>query len=85
MSEKQHPGIEEAAVAREELYTTLAQLRDRLDYAQRIDDAAERAKVRIAEERRERPLVFVAGVAAVAVVAGLAVWGVAKAVSKSLR
>lgn len=79
MSEsKQQPGVTEADAARAELYTTLGQLRDRLDYAQRIDDATERAAHRIAETRRENPIGFALGAAAVAAAAGLIVWGVAR-------
>ncbi|MBC9936382.1 MULTISPECIES: DUF3618 domain-containing protein [unclassified Leucobacter] len=78
-------GVAEAAMAREELYTTLAQLRDRLNYAQRVDDAVDDAKARIAETRRSRPLVFAAGCAGVAVVAGLVVWGVARGISRRIN
>ncbi|MBC9927101.1 MULTISPECIES: DUF3618 domain-containing protein [unclassified Leucobacter] len=78
-------GVAEAAMAREELYTTLAQLRDRLNYAQRVDDAVDDAKARIAETRRSRPLVFAAGCAGVAVAAGLVVWGVARGISRRIN
>ena len=77
-------GVTEAEAAREELDSTLAQLRDRLNYAQRVDDAVDDAKLRIAETRRSRPLVFVAGCAGVAVVAGLVVWGVARGISRRI-
>lgn len=79
------PSVETAQRARAELYDTLGQLRDRLDYAQRIDDAAERGKRRIAEVQRENPAVFLAGVAAAAAVAGLAVWGVARKVLRAFE
>lgn len=77
-------GITAAQHAREELYDTLAQLRDRLDYAQRVDDAVDRASRRIAAERRENPLGFALGVAAVAGAVGLAAWGVARWVMRAL-
>lgn len=78
-------GVAEAARARAELYTTLGQLRQRLDYAQRIDDATARAGERIGRLRRDRPLMFMAGVAGVAVVAGVVVWGVARVVVRNLK
>ena len=68
-------GISEADKARDELYSTLSLLRERLDFAQRIDDRLEQAKHRIAAEKLERPLVFVAGVVAVAIAGGALVWG----------
>lgn len=76
-------GIGEAQRAREELYDTLGQLRERLDYAQRIDDAMDRASRRIAAEKRENPLGFALGVAAVAGAVGLAAWGVARLVVRA--
>ncbi len=79
--EKRH-GIAEAAQARSELYDTLSQLKVRLNYAQRVDDAVNEAKLRIAEEKRDNPAGFAAGVAGAAVLAGLAVWGIASAVAK---
>ncbi len=81
LEEKRH-GIAEAARARVELYDTLAQLKDRLNYAQRVDDAVEGAKVRIAAEKRENPLGFAVGVASAAALVGAAVWGVASLVAK---
>lgn len=77
-------GEAEAARAREELYGTLAQLKDRLNYAQRVDDAVDDAKHRIAETKRERPLVFAAAVAGVATTAGLVAWGIARAVANRI-
>lgn len=77
-------GIAQAQIARAELYDTLGQLRNRLDYAQRIDDATERLVGRVEEQRRERPLVFAAGVAAAATLAGTVVWAVARGIAKKL-
>lgn len=77
-------GVTEAEVAREELYGTLAQLRDRLNYAQRVDDAVDDVKLRIAETRRNRPIAFVVGCAGTAVLAGLSVWGVARAITRKI-
>ena len=78
-------GVREADRARAELYDTLGQLRDRLDYAQRVDDAMDRAKVRIAEKKRENPLGFAIGVAAVAGTVGVAVWGIARRVIRAFE
>lgn len=75
-------GISEADKARDDLYATLSLLRERLDFAQRIDDRLEQAKQRFAAEKRERPLVFVAGVVAVAIAGGALVWGLT---SKTVR
>lgn len=81
-SEENRHGIAEAAQARSELYDTLSQLKVRLNYAQRVDDSIADAKSRLAEEQRENPARFAAGVAGAAVLAGLAVWGVASAVAR---
>lgn len=78
-------GVAQAQVARAELYDTLGQLRNRLDYAQRIDDATERLMDRATEQKRERPLVFAAGVVAVAAVAGTVVWAVARGIARNFR
>lgn len=78
-------GIADAENARDELYGTLAQLKERLNYAKRFDQAAERAEVRVQIVREERPLVFIAGVVAVAAVAGTVVWAVASRVARSAK
>ena len=84
MSEREvDPGVAAADRARQELYDTLGQLRDRLDYAQRIDDTVDRATRRIAAEKRENPLGFAIGVAVVAGAVGVAVWGVARKVLRA--
>lgn len=76
-------GINEADQARAELYITLAQLRDRLDYAQRIDDSVSRTKRRLAQKQRESPAAFAAGVGVVAVGCGLAVWAITRKVIRA--
>lgn len=81
-AEEQQRGAAAAAAAREELYATLGQLTHQLNYARRVDDAIADAKVRVAEVKRTRPVVFAAGVASVAVVVGLGVWGVVRLVAK---
>lgn len=84
-NEARQRGVAEAQAARAELYDTLGQLTERLNYAKRIDDATERAAAKLREQRREKPLAFVAGVVAVAGVAGVVVWAIAKRASRSLR
>lgn len=83
--EEKLQGVADAAQARAELYDTLSQLKVRLNYAQRVDDAVDDAKQRIAAEKRRNPLAFAAGVAGAAAIAGLAVWGIASVVAKKLR
>lgn len=80
--EERARGIANAEMARAELYDTLGQLRDRLNYAKRFDDATARLTARIEEQRRERPLAFAAGVVLAAATAGAVVWAVAKGVAK---
>ncbi|PRI12430.1 hypothetical protein [Leucobacter massiliensis] len=84
-AEERRQGVAAAASARAELYDTLGQLKDRLNYAQRVDDALAEARLRIAEEKRRNPLAFAAGVTGVAAAAGLAVWGVASLIARRLR
>lgn len=78
-------GIQAADQARAELYDTLGQLRDRLDYAQRIDNQMARVSHRIAEERRENPVGFAVGAVAVAAVVGVAAWGAVRLIARSFR
>lgn len=75
-------GVADAQLARKELYGTLGQLQERLNYAKRVDDATERFIGRLEAERRERPLVFVAGAAVAAIAVGAAVWVVARGVAR---
>lgn len=82
---KPDPGTFEAQRARAELYDTLGQLRERMDYARRIDESMERTRRRIVRGKSENPLGFVLGVAGVAGVAGLAVWGVARRVARAFE
>ncbi|QZY50974.1 DUF3618 domain-containing protein [Leucobacter tenebrionis] len=82
--EKQR-GVAEAAQARAELYETLALLKDRLNYAQRVDDAIDDFKHRAAEQKRRNPLAFAAGVAGAAAIVGLGVWTVTSAVIKRFQ
>ncbi|MBP1326665.1 hypothetical protein JOF28_001897 [Leucobacter exalbidus] len=81
-AEQKQRGIADAARARDELYGTLGQLTHQLNYARRIDEAIDEAKIRVGEMKRTRPVAFVAGVACAAAVVGLGVWGVVRAVSK---
>jgi len=79
------PGVGEAQRARAELYDTLGQLRERLDYAQRIDDSLSRLKHRVSAERRENPVGFAIGVTAASAVVGLAAWGVSTLIRRAFR
>jgi hypothetical protein len=81
LNEKQQ-GIADAARARQELYGTLSQLKVRLNYAQRVDDAVDEARLKLAEQKRKNPVAFAVGVVGAAAVAGAIVWGVASAVSR---
>lgn len=78
-------GIEAAQRARAELYDTLGQLRDRLDYAQRIDDAVDRTRDRLSEAKRENPIGFTVGVAVAAVAVGAVVWGASRLVMRAFK
>ncbi len=80
MNDDAMQGVAAADQARAELYDTLGQLRDRLDYAQRIDDALDRTKHRIIAEKRDNPLLFAAAVVGVAAAAGVAVWAITRRV-----
>lgn len=71
-------GVQAAQEARTELYDTLGQLRDRLDYAHRFDQATQWLK-------HERPAAYAAAVVAVATVAGLVVWGVSAKIVRLFR
>ncbi|MFV0434576.1 MAG: DUF3618 domain-containing protein [Leucobacter sp.] len=84
-AEEKQRGIVAAQKARTELYDTLSQLKDRLNYARRVDDAVAAAKSRIAQQKRSNPAAFAAGVVGVAAAAGLAVWGVASTVAKRFQ
>lgn len=74
MASNKRQGVEEADAVRAELYATLSQLSDRLNYAQRFDDAVTRTGDRIREEKEEHPLSFALGVAGVAAAVGTLVW-----------
>lgn len=84
-SDDKQRGIADAERARAELYGTLSQLRDRLNYAKRVDDAMDSAKRRIADEKQRNPLAFAAGVAGVAAAAGVVVWGIASRVVRRFQ
>ncbi len=85
MHSVQDHGIAVAEHARDELYDTLGQLRDRLDYAQRVDDAVDRTSARISAAKRENPIGFAVGVAVTAVTVGVAAWGIARLVARAFK
>lgn len=78
-------GLRAAEEARSELYDTLTQLSDRLNYAKRFDAAVDRTQVRLKEEQKENPLGFALAVAGVAVAVGLVTWTVASKIVTKLR
>ena len=80
----QNSGIAEAAAARADLYDTLTQLTDRLNYAQRVDNALARAKANVTRVRSERPWAFAAAAAGAAAAVGVAVWGVAATIARKV-
>jgi len=70
--------LEETARLRAELNVTLDELHDKLNVAKRID-----LKVaKLQQLSRTKPVLFIAGAAGVAAVAGLVVWGVVRYVTK---
>lgn len=75
-------GVAEAQTARAELYDTLSLLTDRLNYAQRIDNAVDRTKARFSRLRSEKPVEAVALVAGAAVTAGVVVWAIAAGLTR---
>lgn len=75
-------GIDDAARARAEVYETLGQLQDNLNFAKRIDEAVGDAKARFAAQRETNAVAFFGGLAGVAAAVGLAVWGVASAIQR---
>lgn len=83
-AEDSQVGIDEAELARLELYHTLGQLRDRLNFAERIDNRIARARIRVAAEQLENPVRFAACVAVTAAAAGVAVWGIASRVIRRM-
>jgi hypothetical protein len=85
MSEESKLGVVEADLARAELYDTLGQLRERLDYAKRVDRTIERASRRIAASKRENPAAFASAVVGVAAVCGLAAWGVTRKILQAFE
>lgn len=83
MNEGARQSIDEAQAARSELYATLNQLSDRLNYAKRVDEAVDRAEQRIRANRERNPVAFALVVTGAAVTVGLLVWaGASKLVSR---
>lgn len=78
-------GMQEAKLARADLYDTLGQLRSQLDYAQRIDDSVARTRRKLVAQKQQNPLVFGAAVAGVAATCGVVAWALATKVIRSFR
>lgn len=85
MNSSKAQGILEAELARAELYDTLGQLKDRLNYARRFDEATERVVERVQVEKETRPVVFAAGVVVAAAAVGAVVWAVASKIAQRIR
>ncbi|WP_138945558.1 DUF3618 domain-containing protein [Plantibacter sp. M259] len=68
--------------ARAELVATLNAIEDKLNVPKQVHRAKRRAVVQIATVKVERPAVFYAGVAGLAGAAGLAVWGIVRAIAR---
>ncbi|MFC4224149.1 DUF3618 domain-containing protein [Lysinibacter cavernae] len=63
---------------REEIGETLRALEEKLNVGKRVDEATDRAFVRVVELKRTKPIAFVAGVAGIAIIAGVVVWSTAR-------
>lgn len=77
--------LSETQVARADLHETFALLSDRLNVAKRFDDAVELRTEQIKELKKKNPAVFVAAVASVAMLAGVATWAVTTQILKRFR
>ncbi|MGK9147963.1 DUF3618 domain-containing protein [Plantibacter flavus] len=83
MTADQYPGqAPTPEQARAELVATLNAIEDKLNVPKQMHRAKRRMIVRIATVKVERPAVFYAGVAGVAAVAGLAVWGIVRSLTR---
>jgi hypothetical protein len=67
--------------ARAELVATLNAIEDKLNVPRKVSRAVARGKVAAAKLQRENPAAFIGGIAAVAVVAGTAAWGIVRAIA----
>jgi hypothetical protein len=70
--------LEETARLRADLNVTLDGLYDKLNVAKRIDSRV----AKLQELSRTKPVAFIAGAAGVTALAGLAVWGVVRYITK---
>ncbi|GHD46491.1 hypothetical protein D9V29_08830 [Mycetocola manganoxydans] len=66
--------------ARLELVSTLNAIEDKLNVPRKVSRAVSQGKVEAARLQRQNPAAFFSGVAAVAVVAGTAVWAITRAI-----
>lgn len=83
MALKNNTSMQDAQVARAELYETLSLLSDRLNYAQRFDDAVDRTQKRLHRKQMENPVGFALAVAGVAATVGVLAWaGTAKLIKR---
>ncbi len=75
-----NPMIPSTEQARAELVSTLNAIEDKLNVPRKVSRAVARGKVTVARLQRENPTALVAGIAAVAVVAGAAAWAITRAI-----
>ena len=66
--------------ARAELVSTLNAIEDKLNVPRKISRAVARGRVAVAKLQRENPSAVIAGIAAVATVAGTAAWAITRAI-----
>lgn len=77
--------MEETRHARAELYDTLGQLSERLNYAKRFDDAVDAEIAKVKRFKKQRPEIFVAAVVGISAVAGAATWLIARSVIRRFK
>ena len=75
-----NPSIPSTEQARAELASTLNAIEDKLNVPRKVSRAVARGKVHVARLQRENPAALVAGIAAVAAVAGAAAWAITRAI-----
>ena len=69
------------AEARAELVSTLNAIEDKLNVPRKVNRIVAQGKMQVATLQRENPAAIYAGIAAVASVAGLAVWAIVRGIA----
>ena len=75
-----NPSIPSTEQARAELVSTLNAIEDKLNVPRKVSRALSQGKVEAARLQRQNPAAFFSGIAAVAAVAGTAVWAITRAI-----